>query len=206
MTLEAPWKTWKTPAGPAVAVWSPKGPQPPHCMPATAPCAATVPLPVPNNYHAPTCTPVRPVCTHNTPKWAQIGPSSPYHPHHRPSDHNHPTACLQQPHVQPLSHCWCPPTTTHPQVLQYGLCVLIIPPNGDQIGQSHPDHLHHRPSDHNHPTACLRWPHMQPPSHCRCPPTTTPPHVLCTTLVYSQYPQMGPNRSKQPSPPAPLAQ
>ena len=51
MTLEAPWKTWKTPAGPALAVQSPKGPQPPHCMSGTAPCAATFPLPVPTNCH-----------------------------------------------------------------------------------------------------------------------------------------------------------
>ena len=46
-----------------------------------------------------------------TSKQAQIGPSSPYHPHHRPSDHNHPTTCLQQLHVQPLPQCRCPPTT-----------------------------------------------------------------------------------------------
>ena len=153
-------------------------------MSSTAPCAATVPVPVPTTHHAHMYSGTARMYSKITPKWAQIGPSSPYHRHHRPSDHNHPTT-----YVCNGSMCSHRPSAgahqlPRPHVLRYGPHVLKMTSKWAQIGPSSPYHPHHQPSDHNHPTACLPWPHVQPPPHCRCQPTTmptcTPVQPVCT--------------------------
>ena len=135
MALEhpgTPRKTWNTPMGPAVATCSPNPPQPPHCMSGRAPCAVTSPLPVPSNCHAPTCTPVRPVCTQNSPQGLLL----------------HTNHCSTCPQPQPL-HLACPthsqrslatllqtnPTPRH--VPQYIPHVLLRPANTPKSVEVH---------------------------------------------------------------------